>query len=234
MQKTFVLVHGSWHGGWVWRRVADRLEAQGHRVYRPTLTGVGERSHLLKAGINLTTHVTDVVNVFKFEQLSDVVLCGHSYAGFVVSGVAEQVAPAISSIIYLDSFLPNDGESVAEVTPPDVRAAIEDALKHGEIGIPPRAAATFGVNEKDRAWIDAMLRPHPIGAYMEKIALTGARERIAKKTYIRAPAYAVAGFDTALAQAKATPDWRTYEVPCGHDVMVDMPERLTEILLEVA
>ena len=234
MSKTFVLVHGSWHGGWVWRRVADRLLAQGHRVFCPTLTGIGERSHLLSADINLTTHITDIVNVFKFERLADVVLCGHSYAGFVVSGVAEHVAPAIASIVFLDSFLPNDGESVLETTPPDVRAAIERALARGEIGIPPRSAEAFGVNEKDRAWIDAMLRPHPIGVYMEKLALTGARERIAKKTYIRAPRYAVAAFDTALARAKADPSWRTYEVACGHDVMVDMPERLTEILLEVA
>jgi len=231
---TFVLVHGSWHGGWVWGRVADRLEAQGHRVYRPTLTGIGERSHLLRADITLTTHITDIVNVFRFEQLSDVVLCGHSYAGFVVSGVAEQVEPEIGSIVFLDSFLPNNGESVLETTPPDVRAAIERALQRGEIGIPPRSADAFGVNEKDRAWIDAMLRPHPIGAYREKLALTGSRERIAKKTYIRAPSYAVAAFDTALARAKADPSWRTYEVPCGHDVMVDMPERLTEILLQVA
>ena len=92
MPKTFVLVHGAFHGGWCWRRVADLLEAQGHKVFTPTLTGLGERSHLTGPQVNLSTHITDVVNVFKWEQLSDAVLCGHSYAGMVIAGVAERVA----------------------------------------------------------------------------------------------------------------------------------------------
>ena len=94
--KTFVLVHGAWHGGWCWRRVADLLAAKGHKVFTPTLTGLGERSHLLAKGVNVSTHVADVVNVFKYERLNGVVLCGHSYGGLVISGVAEQIAPSIS------------------------------------------------------------------------------------------------------------------------------------------
>jgi pimeloyl-ACP methyl ester carboxylesterase len=234
MAKTFVLVHGAWHGGWCYVRVADRLQAQGHRVYRPTLTGVGERAHLMSADVNLTTHVTDIVNVFKYEQLDDVVLCGHSYGGFVISGVAEQLAPAIRSIVFLDAFVPNDGESVEMTTSQAVRDLIGAAKAHGEIGLPPRPAAAFNVNEKDQAWVDEMCVPQPVACFTEKIKLTGARERIAKKTYIRAPVYVNPGFDAALARAKADPSWRTYEAPCGHDVMVDMPDRLTEILLEVA
>src|SRR5467141_778863 len=93
--KTYVLVHGAWHGGWCWRRVSDLLEKRGHKVFTPTLTGLGERSHLLNGGIGLATHVTDIVNVVKWEDLNDVVLVGHSYAGFVISGVAEQVPLAI-------------------------------------------------------------------------------------------------------------------------------------------
>jgi pimeloyl-ACP methyl ester carboxylesterase len=104
--KPFVLVHGSWHGGWCWRRVADLLDAKGHKVYTPTLTGLGERSHLMSGMITLDTHITDVANVIKWENLQDVVLVGHSYAGFVISGVAERVQPAISSIVFLDAFLP--------------------------------------------------------------------------------------------------------------------------------
>ncbi len=234
MPKTFVLVHGAWHGGWCWRRVANRLQAQGHAVYTPTLTGVGERAHLIGAGVNLTTHVTDIANVFKFEQLADVVLCGHSYGGFVISGVAEQMAPALRSIVFLDAFVPNDGESVAAITSPAVRAGIDAAVASGSVGLKPRPAEAFGVNEKDRAWVDALCVPQPVACFTEKIRLSGARERIAKKTYIRAPDYVNPGFDAALARAKADPTWRTYEVACGHDVMVDMPERLTEILLEVA
>jgi pimeloyl-ACP methyl ester carboxylesterase len=234
MPKTFVLVHGAWHGGWCWRRVADRLQAQGHSVYRPTLTGLGERAHLMRADVNLSTHVADIVNVFKYEQLADVVLCGHSYGGLVISGVAEQCAPAIASIVFLDAFVPNNGESMQAITGPAVRETIQAAIARGDIGVPPRPAEAFRVNEKDRAWVDALCVPQPLACFTEKIKLTGAHERIGKKSYVRARDYVSAAFDAALARAKADPTWRTYEVACGHDVMVDMPERLTEILLEVA
>src|SRR4029079_17389554 len=111
-RNTFVLVHGAWHGGWCWRRVADRLEAQGHKVFSPTLPGLGERNHLMRAGINVSTHVTDVVNLIKWEGLSGIVLCGHSYGGLVVSGAAEQAAAVIGSIVFLDAFVPENGDSM--------------------------------------------------------------------------------------------------------------------------
>jgi pimeloyl-ACP methyl ester carboxylesterase len=234
MPHTFILVHGAWHGGWCWRRVADILEAKGHKVFAPTLTGLGDRSHLMRAGINVTTHVTDVVNLLKWERLSGVVLCGHSYGGLVVSGVAEQAAPAIGSIVFLDAFVPEDGDSMAKITSQAVRDQLKAASERGDIGVPPRSAAAFLVNEKDQAWVDAMCTPQPIGCFTEAIRITGARERIAKKAYVRAGAYPNPGFDQALARVKSDKSWRTYAVPCGHDVMVDMPERLAEILLEVA
>src|ERR1700749_3887557 len=125
MAATFVLVHGAWHGGWCWRRVADQLRAGGHTVFTPTLTGLGERSHLLRAGIDLKTHITDGVNVMKWESLSDVVLCGHSYGGMVISGVAEQMAPAIRSIVFLDAFVPRNGEAIRDVTGPAIHELID-------------------------------------------------------------------------------------------------------------
>ena len=232
--KTFVLVHGAWHGGWCWRRVSDLLERQGHKVFTPTLTGLGERSHLLRAGINVSTHVTDVANVLKWEGLSNVVLCGHSYGGLVVSGVAEQMGSAIGSIVFLDAFVPENSDSMAALTSGAVRDNLKIAAERGDLGVPARSAAAFLVNEKDQAWVDAMCVPQPIGTMTEKITLTGARERIGKKAYIRASAYPNPGFDAAYARVKVDKSWRTYEVPCGHDVMVDMPERLAEILAEVA
>jgi pimeloyl-ACP methyl ester carboxylesterase len=232
--KTFVLVHGAWHGGWCWRRVADLLERQGHKVFTPTLTGLGERSHLMRAGIDVSTHVTDVVNVLKWEGLADVILCGHSYGGMVISGVAEEMASAIRSIVFLDAFVPQNGEAVANLTGPAVQDALRAGQQKGDIGIPPRPAEAFGVNPADRAWVDSKCVPQPIGTFTEAMTITGARERIGKKAYIRAASYANPGFDKALARLKADPSWRTYGVPCGHDVMVDMPERLTEILLEMA
>ena len=199
MARTFVLVHGAWHGGWCWQRVADRLRGAGHAVFTPTLTGLGERSHLLRAGIDLTTHITDVVNVMKWEGLTDVVLCGHSYGGFVISGVAEQMAPAIRSIVFLDAFVPRNGESVQDLTGPAVKDGIAAALQRGDIAISPRAAEAFGVNAADRAWVDRLCVGQPIATFTGKIALTGARDRIARKSYIRAESYANPGFDRALA-----------------------------------
>ena len=234
MAHTFVLVHGAWHGGWCWRRVADRLRRGGHTVFTPTLTGLGERSHLLHAGIDLKTHIADVVNVMKWEELGDIVLCGHSYGGFIISGVAEQMARVIRSIVYLDAFLPQNGESVHDLTSSAVRDIAQAALQRGELTMPARPAEAFGVNPTDRAWVDRLCVGQPIGTFTDKIGLTGARDRIARKSYIRAASYVNPGFDRALAMVKSDPAWRTYEVSCGHDVMVDAPDRLTEILLEAA
>src|SRR5262245_57939480 len=234
MSHTFVLVHGAWHGGWCWQRVADRLRAGRHTVFTPTLTGLGERSHLMRPGIGLETHIADVINVMAWEQLDDVVLCGHSYAGFIISGVAEKMAGAIRSIVFLDAFMPRDGESMPELTGPAVRDAIAAAQVRGDLGIPPRSAEAFGVNPADRAWVDRLCTPQPIATFTEKIKLAGAVERIARRTYVRAKNYANPGFDRALAAVKSDASWRCHEVASGHDVMVDAPERLSDILLEAA
>ena len=234
MQRAFVLVHGAWHGAWCWRRVADLLTAAGHRVFAPTLTGLGERSHLADAGINLSTHVADVVNVVKWEQLDYVVLAGHSYAGFVISGVAERLEGAIASLVFVDAFVPENGDTVATSASPATRRLVEEAVLKGETMLSPVPAAFFQVNDKDRAWVDALCVPQPLATFQETAELTGARERIAKKAYVRAKGYASVSFDTALAKVRAMPSWRTFELACGHDIMVDMPERLTEILLDSA
>src|SRR5215471_9246086 len=170
--KTFVLVHGAWHGGWCWRRVVDWLTADGHRVFAPTLTGLGERSHLISRSINLATHIADVVNLIQWERLSDVVLVGHSYAGFVISGAAEQAA--IASIVFLDAFVPSDGDCFVELAAPATREAIEAAQRQGDFTVPPRPAAFFKVNEADRDWVDALCTPHPIATMLERITLSGA------------------------------------------------------------
>jgi pimeloyl-ACP methyl ester carboxylesterase len=231
---TFVLVHGAWHGGWGWQRVADRLRARGHTVFTPTLTGLGERAHLLHPGVNLSLHIADVLGVIKHERLSDMVLVGHSYGGCVISGVAEAIPGAIRSIVFLDAFIPDDGDATLDLVQPAVQEVIGGALERGDTTVPVRDAAAFKVNEKDRAWVDSLSRPQPIGTMTEKLRLTGARERIPKKTYIRASGYPNVSFEKAYARAKADRTWRTYEVPCGHAVMIDEPDRLTEILLDVA
>jgi pimeloyl-ACP methyl ester carboxylesterase len=231
---TFVLVHGTWHGGWCWRRVADALEKKGHKVYAPSLTGVADRSHLLTRDVNLTTHASDVANLIKWEDLKDVVLVGHSSAGFVITQAAEQIGSQVASIVYLDAFVPQPGDNLISLANPGPRKALEEAVARGDLVAKPVPAAAFNVNEKDRAWVDAKCTPHPLAAVVEKVTAAGAREKIARKTYIRATGFKSPVFDETLAKMKTTSGWKTYEVASGHDVMVDMPDRLVEILLEVA
>jgi pimeloyl-ACP methyl ester carboxylesterase len=231
---TFVLVHGAWHGAWCWRRVARLLVANGHEVFTPTLTGVGERSHLLAPDIDLATHILDVVNEMKWQGLNGIVLVGHSYAGMVLSGVAEQMETAVASLVMLDAFFPENGQSLVDLQPAPARDAVLAAARDGASAMPPRAAALFNVNAKDRLWVDAQLTPHPIQCFTQAVTLTGARERIGKKTYIRAGDYPSQPFDQGLAAARAK-GWRSYEVAgAGHDVMLDQPQRLAEILQTVA
>jgi pimeloyl-ACP methyl ester carboxylesterase len=229
VMATFVLVHGAWHGAWCWRRVARLLGRNGHEVFTPTLTGLAERSHLLTPEIGLDTHILDVVNEMKWQELNDVVLVGHSYAGMVISGVAEAMEKSIASIVFLDAFFPESGEALIDLTPPPIREAFLAAEREGQTTIPPRSAEMFNVNDRDRAWVDMQCTPQPVKCGLQKATLTGARERIAAKSYIRASAYQSPPFDLALAKARAR-GWHSHEVACGHDVMLDAPERLAEIL----
>jgi pimeloyl-ACP methyl ester carboxylesterase len=234
-RKTFVLVHGAWHGGWCWRRVSDLLEQQGHKVFTPTLTGVGERSHLMSKDINLDTHITDIVNVIKWENLTDICLVVHSYGGWPGSGALEQIGDRVSSIVWLDAFKPENGQRGYDFASDFSRKALLAAVERGEPSRAGPKAGVFQVNEKDRAWVDSKLTPQPNGVALQPIKLTGAREKVAKKTYVRAAKYPQPAFDQALAECKADKSWRTFETTeAGHDVMVDAPQWLVDILLQVS
>lgn len=232
-RKTFVLVHGAWHGGWCWRRISDLLEMKGQKVFCPTLTGLGERSHLISKEVNVSTHVSDVTNVVRWENLQDVILVGHSYGGSVISGVAERIADKISSIVFLDAFVPEDGESIVEKASANTKDVINAAMERGDASIKSPLASAFGVEEKDRAWVDSKITPQPIATFTEKVAYTGAREKIAKKFYMRATAYKSPTFDANLDKAKKDSSWITHEFSCGHDVMVIQPDNLVAQLLNI-
>ena len=218
----FVLVHGAWHGGWCWRRVADRLTAKGRYVVAPTLSGVCERSHLANDSINLSTHIDDVVNEIRWKDLEGLVLVGHSYGGMVITGVAERVRERIAALVYLDAFLPEDGQSLSALVP--------GAAPLPEHVVPPIPAAVFRVNTKDAAWVDSKMTPHPVKCFTETLRVSGAYLTIPQKIYIRARDFPSAAFDAAFDRCRKDHVWKTVEMKCGHDAMVDQPSELAAIL----
>ena len=231
---TFVLVHGAWGGSWCWKRVRKALQAQGQEVFTPTLTGVGERSHLLSSQTNLDTHIDDIVNLIRWEELSDVVLCGHSYGGCVVSGVADRISDRIGKLVYLDAFVLHDGESLHSSLPPDQRnRQIELARQHGEgWKVPPIPAEVFGVNANDLEWVNRQCTVQSLATFQQAITLKGSAATI-PTTFILANGWNGSPFPLFGERAKAK-GWTTLSIPCGHDVMLDRPEELTRTLLEVA
>lgn len=230
---SFVLVHGAWHGGWCYSRVARILRAAGHDVFTPTLTGLGERSHLMRPQIDLDTHITDVLNVIRWEDLSNVVLCGHSYGGFVVTGVADAIADKIAAVVYLDAYVPTDGDSVMSLLPKVRQAQIlRDAQLHDNVAAAPPDPERYGVNPHDIEWVRGKLTPHPLGTLQQPIQLTGNHCKL-KRTYV----HAVGQNDSArlYEQYRRDPTWSVRVMDhVGHDQMVDDPATVAEILISTA
>jgi pimeloyl-ACP methyl ester carboxylesterase len=233
--STYVLVHGAWHGSWCWKRVRRALQALGHEVFTPTLTGVGERSHLLSPQVNLDTHIDDVVNLIRWEELTDVVLCGHSYGGCVISGVADRIPDRIGALVYLDAFVLENGQSLHDTLPAEARdKQREDAQRLGEgWKQPPISAEEFNVNANDRAWVNRQCTMHPLATQQQPIHLTGEIDRVRNVTFILANGWTRSPFRQFYDQAKAK-GWKTHIMICGHDAMLDQPEELTRLLLTAA
>ena len=226
---NFVLVHGAWIGGWCWRPNAQALRRAGHEVFTPTLTGLGERSHLLSPSINLDTHITDIVNVIKYEELSDVILVGHSYGGMVVTGVADKLPDKTAALIYLDAFVPENGQALIDLAPPEPKPQAAS-----DYTLTPLPAAVFGAKPEVAAFVDAHTTPHPTACFTQPVTLTGGIDRIKKKTYIYANVPAPTAFTPFYEKAKSKQDWTVQTLPCTHLVQIDMPNELTALLLKAA
>jgi pimeloyl-ACP methyl ester carboxylesterase len=217
--STFVLVHGAWAGSWAWDLVADRLRAAGHSVHAPTLSGLGERSHLAHLPLTLTTHIDDIVNEMIWHDLTDVVLVAHSYGGFVATGVVERAAERIAAIVYLDAFIPESGQSFADIMGETMTGSVVPAPEIGNNEYP---------TEAERERVAALATPQPAGTFTEPVAHTGAYLKVARKTYILATGWN--GFASIAAPLRNDPDWTVHELPCGHDVPLLMPTELTALL----
>lgn len=230
---TYVLVHGAWHGGWAWQRVAPVIRAAGHEVHTPTLAGVSDRAHLLTAGTGLDTHVTDITALLEAYDLRDVVLVGHSYGGQVISGVADRVPGRLAVRVYLDAFLASDGEAAIELLPERVAGAYRESVAGQGFGwlIPPRPLAGLGVTEDaDVAWLTPRLTPHPWRTFAEPIRLTGAADAV-PGAYIECTA-GHRPFRSQAARAAAR-GWPVHEIATGHEAMVTAPAELAKLLLAV-
>jgi len=231
---TFVLVHGAFQGGWVYARVARLLREAGHEVYTPTLTGLGERSHLAHHAINLDTHIQDIVSVFKHEDITDAILCGHSYGGMVISGVAGEVGERVRALVYIDAFAPADGQSLLDISGAEAAVAFLAQASGSGGMIPPIPAAMFNVNAEDAARVDAMSTPQPLATFVQGVRTGVDSNAVANRTYVFAAANGGDWFVSTHARLKDHPRWKMHSIECGHSIMLDRPQELASILLEEA
>ena len=229
---TFVLVHGGFHGGWCFSRVASRLEAQGHRVFTPTLSGLAERAHLASQQINLSTHIHDIVNVIESQDLQDIILCGHSYGCMVITGVASQIPTRIRTLFYLDAVVPqNDNESMIDIIGPErTMVFLGWAGKTGTM-IESPGSKYCEVHGADAEWVDKMCTPHPVGCLLQKLRLSGKEDLVSRRTFILAERHNSINHST-YARLKELSSWKTVSLDRGHDLMVDDPDTVAALLLE--
>ena len=232
---TFVLVHGAWLGGWCYQRVARLLRRAGHEVYTPTLTGLGERAHLTHASISLDTHIDDVLGVMRWEGLSDIVLCGHSYGGIVISGVTEKAVENIRSLVFLDAFVPENGQCHMDLFPLEYAQLMrQDAQENGEgYKLTPPPPERVNLNAGDVEWAKTMLVKHPLASFEHKLALTGCCQRVARRTYILATGWS-SPFEKFARRFEQDLTWNVKRIDCGHIVMLDRPKELADMLAAAA
>jgi pimeloyl-ACP methyl ester carboxylesterase len=232
--SAFVLVHGAWHGGWCWDRVAPALRAVGHDVHAPTLTGLSERAHLLSPTVGLDTHVEDVVRLLDVLDLREVVLVGHSYAGQVVTAVADRRPERIARRVHLDAFVGDDGEAARDLLPETVAHHWAESAAQAGFGwlVPVRRLSVLGVTEQaDVDWLTPRLTPHPWKTYTDRLRLTGAAEGV-PAAFVECVSWM--RVFAAHADRARVRGWPVHELDTGHEAMVTAPEALAEVLLGIA
>jgi len=228
---TYVLVHGAWHGGWCWAKVARLLRDAAQEVYTPTLTGLGERAHLARPEVDLETHIQDVVAVLESEELRGVTLVGHSYAGMVITGVAARVSGRIAHLVYLDAFLPETGKCALDYLGERGHMLRESVANHGEgWKIPPLPPERFGVSsQRDTEWLNKHLTPQPFKTFEQPLPAAGGDKL--KRTYVYCSKPATGTFDQFAERLRDDRKWTFHDVKTGHDAMVTAPGEIAKILM---
>lgn len=233
--KTYLLVHGAYHGGWCWQPLAERLRARGHRVHAPTQTGLGERADQLASRPTLDTFVADILAVIEAERLDDIVLVGHSFGGAAVAGVTDRVPARIRHLVLLDALILPPNTAVADQVPPAVFAQFAAlAQSSGGLAVPAPPAAYFGVTDPAQAaWLEARLTPHPLSTFISPLRFDHAFGAGRPVTYIACTDPLFAETARYAEQARSTPGWNYREIATGHNAMVSAPEELARLLEEI-
>ncbi|MET3603420.1 thioesterase domain-containing protein [Sphaerotilus sulfidivorans] len=237
--SALVLIHGAWHGAWCWRRVLPGLRAAGHEAHAVTLTGVGERAHLLRPDLRLRDHIADVLGLIDAEELGDdLVLVGHSYGGLVMTGVADALlARGLKPrhLVYVDAVTPHPGESwSSQHAPETVRARLEAAAQRPDGAMPPPDAAVFGLDGADRDWVNRRQTPQPAGVYQDRLDFDAARIATLPRTFIDCTAPALPTIAVMRERVRREPGWQVLELATGHDPMISAPDALVTLLLDCA
>ena len=232
---VFVVAHGAWSAGWAWKKMRPRLRERGHDLYTPTYTGLGDRVHLASPSVDLDTHIQDVCGVLTMDDLRDAILIGHSYGGMVATGVADRETRRISQLVYLDAFVPLDGQSVFDLHSTDVRDRMRHVAEHdGEGWLVPPNPPPPDTPAADVAWMAPRRVPHPLRAFEQPIQLSGEVERLLR-TYI----YCLrAGpgdtFRQFAERARTEAGWQYREIDSSHNPHITAPDVLAAMLHEIA
>ena len=236
--KTFVLAHGSWHGGWCWRRVADRLRARGHVVYTPSYTGMGDRAHLLSKDITIATFAEDIVQVIESEELTNVVLVGHSFGGVPISGVADRIPEKIAQLVYLDSVLVESGRSAFSYYPAEevesrIKAA-EKATNGVAVPVPQQLPAVWGLGKEgdpDYDWVRRRLSPHPLQSYTTALTFKAPVGNNLPRTYIHCTQPSHPVLEDSRKLVRSWTGWKWVDLAAPHDAMITHPDAVVSLLL---
>ena len=240
---NFVLVHGAWHGGWCWQRVTGLLQQQGHRMHAVTLTGLGERAHLLAPSITLDTHIDDVISAIEVEELHDVILAVHSYAGMIGTAVADRLGKHLKHLVYVDAVLPRPGESWSSTqSAATQQQRLSAAQTSPSFSFPPPDPEVFGLHDADHAWVKRRQTPHPGNTYQAPLDFDVQRVAAVPRTFVSCSKPALATIEPSRLRARDPKFWdgawlpksRFVELETGHDPMISEPAALTKILLDCA
>ena len=231
----FLLIHGAWHGGWVWNEISEILNYQGYGVSTPTLTGLGEKKHLLSSKITIDTFIEDVVNHIIFENLNNIILVGHSFAGSVISGVADKLKDRIQKLIYFDAVILKDGQKPFDIAPKElVKQRIELAKRFGNgISIPAPSADAFGVFDvKKSLLLEEKLTPHPLSTYQSKLTIKNEIGNGIPLFYIFCNNPVYKSLESSRKVVRKL-KWPIFELNAGHDAMLTHPKETLNLLMKI-